>query len=239
MVLADDNFATIVEAVKQGRVVFDNLRKFILFLLSCNMSEVLIIFTTALFAPEPALLPLQILWINLVTDGLPALALGVDPGDPRIMERSPRSAEESILTKRRQVQVLWQGALITVGALALFFGAGKWLPIDDGEHIQTMLFTTIVLTQLLHSFNFRSETRTVFSLESLKNRWLVLALAGSLSLHMLVVYVPGLQRVFSTTPLGPHDWLVVLLAALVPIVLIDATKLAVARLHARSRARAS
>ncbi len=235
MVLADDNFATIVEAVKQGRVVFDNLRKFILFLLSCNMSEVLIIFITALFAPLPALLPLQILWINLVTDGLPALALGVDPGDPRIMERKPRSAEESILTRRRQVQVLWQGALITVGALGLFFGAGKWLPIDGGDHVQTMLFTTIVLTQLLHSFNFRSENKTVFSAESFKNKWLLLALVGSLSLHMFVVYVPALQRVFKTTYLGPHDWLVVILAALIPIILIDITKLTVAKLHAAGR----
>ncbi len=235
MVLADDNFATIVHAVEQGRVVFDNLRKFILFLLSCNMSEVLIIFITALVAPEPALLPLQILWINLVTDGLPALALGVDPGDPRVMERQPRSADESILTSRRQIQVVWQGALITVGALTLFLGAGKWLPIDGGDHVQTMLFTTIVLTQLLHSFNFRSETRTVFSLESLKNRWLVLAFVGSLSLHMCVVYIPTLQRVFKTTVLGPHDWLVIALAAIVPIILIDLTKLIVARLHAAGR----
>jgi len=236
MVLADDNFATIVEAVRQGRIVFDNLRKFILFLLSCNMSEVLIIFVTALLAPEPALLPLQILWINLVTDGLPALALGVDPGSPRVMERQPRSAEESILTKRRQLQVLWQGALITVGALTLFLGAGNWLPIDGGDHVQTMLFTTIVLTQLLHSLNFRSETRSVFTAESLKNRWLLGAIAGSLSLHMLVVYVPPLQSVFRTTPLGPHDWLVVLFAALVPIALIDATKLIVARRSAAQTA---
>jgi Ca2+-transporting ATPase len=230
MVLADDNFATIVEAVHEGRVVFDNLRKFILFLLSCNMSEVLIIFTTALLAPYPALLPLQILWINLVTDGLPALALGVDPGSPRVMERQPRSADESILTKRSQAQILWQGALITVGALLMYVGADRgWFAVDSPEHAQTMLFTTIVLAQLLHSFNFRSSTRSFFSTESLKNRWLLWAFLGSFALQQLVIYVPMLQRVFKTQPLGIHDWIAVIIAALVPIVLIDVTKLLIAR----------
>ncbi len=230
MVLADDNFATIVEAVKLGRVVFENLRKFILFLLSCNMSEVLIVFTTALLAPVPALLPLQLLWINLVTDGLPALALGVDPGSPHVMDRPPRGAEESILTPRRQAQVLWQGALITVGALVLYLGVeGGWVPVDSPRHAQTMLFTVVVLAQLLHSFSFRSETRSVFSAHSLKNRWLNLAFVGSMCLQMLVVYVPFLQRVFHTEPLGPEDWLAVLVAALIPMALIDLTKVALAR----------
>ncbi|HSK47588.1 MAG TPA: cation transporting ATPase C-terminal domain-containing protein, partial [Coriobacteriia bacterium] len=228
-----------VEAVREGRVVFDNLRKFILFLLSCNMSEVLIIFTTALLSPNPALLPLQILWINLVTDGLPALALGVDPGSPRVMEREPRSSEESILTKTRQAQVVWQGALITVGALVMYLGAEfNWFIIDSPQHAQTMLFTTIVLAQLLHSFNFRSSTKSVFSAESFRNRWLLLAFVGSFSLHSLVVYVPLLQRVFKTQPLGIHDWVAVVIAALVPIVLIDVTKLALAA-RARRRGTAS
>jgi len=230
MVLADDNFATIVEAVREGRVVFENLRKFILFLLSCNMSEVLIIFTTALLAPEPALLPLQILWINLVTDGLPALALGVDPGSPRVMDRKPRSADESILTKSRQLQVLWQGALITVGALVMYLGVEfSWFAVDSARHAQTMLFTTIVLAQLIHSFNFRSSTKSVFSIESFKNKWLLMAFGGSMALHSLVIYVPAMQRVFKTQPLGIHDWMAVVLAALVPIVLIDITKLAISR----------
>ena len=236
MVLADDNFATIVHAVEQGRVVFDNLRKFILFLLSCNMSEVLIVFTTALIAPVPALLPLQILWINLVTDGLPALALGIDPGDPNIMDRKPRSADESILTRRSQAQIVWQGALITVSALSVYLGAKQGIiDVESETHIQTMLFTSIVLAQLLHSLNFRSATRTVFSLESLKNKWLLLAIGGSLLLHMLVVYVPFMQRIFKTEPLGIHDWIAVLLAALIPMILIDITKLVLAR-RARQQA---
>ena len=230
MVLADDNFATIIEAVREGRVVFDNLRKFILFLLSCNMSEVLIIFTTALLFPVPALLPLQILWINLVTDGLPALALGVDPGDPNVMKHKPRSAEESILTPRRQAQVLWQGALITLAALGVYLGAyWGWIAIDAPGHLQTMLFTSIVLAQLIHAFNFRSETRTVFSFESLKNKWLLIAFGGSVVLQMVVIYMPFMQRVFKTQPLGIHDWMAVVIAAIVPTIFIDITKIVLAR----------
>ena len=230
MVLADDNFATIVKAVHQGRVVFDNLRKFILFLLSCNASEVLIVFTTALLAPEPALLPLQLLWINLITDGLPALALGVDPASEGVMERKPRSADESILTSRRKAQLVWQGALITVGALLMYVGVERELVgVDSPQHAQTMLFTTVVLAQLLHAFSFRSATRTVFSRESLKNKWLNLAFLGSMTLQLLVIYLPFTEKVFHTQPLGVYDWIAVVLAAMVPMVLIDITKVTLAR----------
>jgi Ca2+-transporting ATPase len=234
MVLSDDNFATIVEAVRQGRSVYDNLRKFILFMLSCNMSEVLIVFTTALLAPEPALLPLQLLWINLVTDGLPALALGVDPGSPRVMDRPPRGADESILTPRRRFETVMQGALITLGALAMYLAVEYgWVAVDNARHAQTMLFTTIVLSQLLHAFNFRSETRSVFRLETLRNRWLVAAFAGSVALHSLVIYAPPLQGLFKTQPLGLRDWIAVLLAAALPMLLIDAIKVASAGRRAR------
>ena len=232
MVLADDNFATIVEAVRQGRAVFDNLRKFILFLLSCNMSEVLIIFSTTFIVDRPALLPLQILWINLVTDGLPALALGVDPASPRIMERPPRSADEGILVKRRQLQVLWQGALITTAGLLVFLWADFFMPGHSFERAQTMLFAALVLAQLLHAFNFRSETVSVFTKESLRNRWLIYALLGSMTLQMFVIYLPPLQRVFQTVALSPSDWLAVVIAALLPIALIDLIKVARARLAA-------
>lgn len=227
MVLADDNFATIVEAVRQGRVVFDNLRKSILFLLSCNISEVAIVFSAALLFAAPSLLPLQLLWINLVTDGLPALALGVDPGSARIMERRPRGADESILTPRRRFDIVAQGLLITLGGLIMFVGAQTgWIATDGPAHAQTMLFTTMVLTQLLHAFNFRSDSRSVFRLESLRNRWLVMAFLGSMALQALVIYVPALQRIFSTRPLGMRDWIAVVLAALVPLVAIDVLKVA-------------
>jgi Ca2+-transporting ATPase len=227
MVLADDNFATIVEAVRQGRVVFDNLRKSILFLLSCNIAEVAIVFTTALVSVRPALLPLQLLWINLVTDGLPALALGVDPESPRVMERGPRDAGDSILGGARRSEVLFQGALITLGALIMYIGVESgWIPVDGAAHAQTMLFTTIVLIELLHAFNYRSQTRTVFRIETLKNHWLVAAFAGSLTLQAAVIYVPALQSLFHTQPLGLRDWLAVAIASVVPLVVIDLVKVA-------------
>ena len=221
MVLADDNFATIVEAVRQGRAVYDNLKKFILFLLSCNVSEVVIIFVTTFFSDTPALLPLQILWINLVTDGFPALALGVDPASPRVMERMPRDASESVLAPKRRAQFLYQGALIAIAGLLMYAWAEFVMPGHSHERAQTMLFTAVVLAQLLHAFSFRSETRTVFSTYSLRNKWLNLSFVGSLILQLCVIYVPFLQGVFKTQPLSVTDWLAVVAAALVPTVLVD------------------
>jgi Ca2+-transporting ATPase len=222
MVLSDDDFATIVAAVREGRGVFDNLKKVILFLLSCNVSEVLIVFITTFFSATPALLPLQLLWINLVTDGLPALALGVDPPESGLMERPPRSAEEGILVARRQAQVVWQGALLAAAGLLVYVFAMYFE--HETEQAHTMLFTAMVLVQLVHAFDFRSERRTIWSLESLRNRWLLLSLLGSMTLQLLVIYVPALQRIFSTTPLSPRDWVAVLIAALLPIAVMDGVK---------------
>lgn len=228
MVLSDDNFATIVEAVREGRGVFDNLRKVILFLLSCNMSEVLVVAITALFSPAAALLPLQVLWINLVTDGLPALALGVDPTDEDVMDRDPRAIDESILTPHRQLQIVWHGLIMTAAVLVLGYVVAPALGATQPES-RTMLFTALVLTQLLHSFNFRSETTTVFSAKSLRNRWLVLGLLGSMTLQVLVIYMPGAEKIFRTVPLDAADWIAVVLTAIAAIVTIDVTKLLVAR----------
>ncbi len=237
MVLSDDNFATIVEAVRQGRAVFDNLRKVILFLLSCNMSEVLIVAITALFSPQAALLPLQVLWINLVTDGLPALALGVDPADGGLMERDPRATDESILTRNRQLQIVWHGLVMTAAALVLGYVVAPALGATQPES-RTMLFCALVLTQLLHAFNFRSDTGTVFSLHSLKNKWLVLALVGSMALQVAVVYLPGAEKIFRTVPLDSADWVAIVLTALSAIAVIDVTKLLVARFGPAAQAKA-
>ena len=238
MVLADDNFATIVRAVEEGRVVYDNLRKVILFLLSCNVSEVMVVFVTALLSPTAALLPLQLLWINLVTDGLPALALGVDPGERGIMDRSPRSASESILNRRRQFQVLWQGAIMTAGCLVLYYGIAPALPGMSPFVDRTMLFTTLVLTQLLHAFGFRSDTRTVWHANSLRNRWLVLGLVGSMMLQIVVIYLPQAQPIFKTEALSGIHWVAIIVTSLIAIALIDAIKLVIAARNARGGATA-
>jgi Ca2+-transporting ATPase len=229
MVLTDDNFSTIVSAVKQGRIVFDNLRKVILFLLSCNMSEVLIVFITALLSPTPALAPLQLLWINLVTDGPPALALGVDEGSSRVMERDPRQADESIITASRQIEIFVQGALMTVAGLIVFLGAGRLYPVyGDAEmaraQMSTMLFTTMVLVQKLHAFSFLSSTRTVFSLESLRNRWLNIAFVATVGLQIGLVYFKPAEELFGTVPLTGAEWVAIVAAVILPTILIDRTK---------------
>lgn len=236
MVLTDDNFATIVEAVKEGRIVFENLRKVILFLLSCNMSEVLIVFITALLSPTAALLPLQLLWINLVTDGPPALALGADPGSPTVMDRPPRGADESIITPSRQLEILVQGALMTMAGLIIFVGAGRWFPVDSPAHVNTMLFTAMVLVQKIHAFSYLSEDRTIFSAATLRNKWLSLAFVATVALQVAVVYWEPAETLFGTAPLGPHDWAAVIVAVLAPVVLIDQVKLAFTRYRRKLRA---
>jgi Ca2+-transporting ATPase len=232
MVLADDDFATIVTAIRFGRTVFANIRKFILFLLSCNVSEVLIVFLGSFLIDKPVLLPLQLLWNNLVTDGLPALALGVDPASPRVMEQAPRSTGEGILTRPNQVQVLAQGALITAGALGVYVWGEWFMPGHNYQLGQTMLLTTMVVTQLLHAFSFRSTTRSILSRESLKNRWLLLACSGSFLAHMAVLYVPAIAKVFKTVPLGPSEWAVVIVGSLAPLLVIDVLKVIAGRARA-------
>ncbi len=234
MVLADDNFATIVEAVGEGRTVFDNLQKVILFLLSCNMSEVLVVFTLAVFvAVEPqhaalALLPLQLLWINLVTDGPPALALGVDPADPHVMDRHPRNAAEPILSGPRIQEVVWQGAIMTAAALGTVFLIGPAIGATDTVE-RTMLFCILVLSQKMHAFNYRSQTGTVFSRAAFGNRWLLLAFVGTVALQVAVVHYPPLQDLFKTTALNASQWGVVVAASLASLLGMDIIKLAIER----------
>ncbi len=220
MVLADDNFATIVHAVHEGRVVFDNLRKVILFLLSCNMSEVLLVFVMALVRPVAALIPLQLLWINLVTDGPPALALGVDPADPKIMDRAPRDAKEAILNGPRLKEILWQGTIMTVAGLVSALVTWRLFGHDDVV-VRTVLFTSIVLTQKLHAFNFSSASSSVFSKAAWRNRWLVMAFFGTMVLQLMVVYWPPAQQVFKTAPLYWTDWAVIIVVTVIAIALMD------------------
>lgn len=228
MVLADDNFATIVSAVKEGRLVYDNIKKFVLFLLSCNMSEVLTMFLAMTVGLPLPLLPIQILWVNLVTDGLPALALGMDPPEADLMKRPPREPSEEILAANRQAQIFWQGVLMTIGALGSFaislFVLGSSLP-----QARTIVFTTLVIAQLLHSLNFRSARETVFSGHSLGNRFLVLALLASVALQLNVIYFVPLQPIFHTAFLGLTEWAVIMASALLPLFFVDRIKVLLSR----------
>jgi P-type Ca2+ transporter type 2C len=220
MVLADDNFATIVAAVEEGRSIFSNIRKFLRYLLSSNVGEVMTMFFGVVFADAIGLsaqggavvLPLvaaQLLWINLVTDGAPALALGIDPVDPELMDRPPRPAGERVVTGKMWGGIVFVGAVMTIGSLyvldaalpgGLFQGAGTL------RHAQTMVFTTLMLFQLFNLFNARSDEVTAFR-GLLDNRSLLAAILLSVLLQMCVVYAPFLQRAFSTESLTMRDWL--------------------------------
>ena len=221
IVLADDNFATIVAAVEEGRAIFSNIRKFLRYLLSSNIGEVLTMFFGVLFADalgllgagdDSLVLPLlatQILWVNLVTDGAPALALGVDPADPDIMTRPPRPRNEGVLTWRMWTGILFIGAIFCTGTLLVLDASlpgGLIEGSGDIRYGQTMAFTTLVFFQLFNVFNARSDEHSAF-VGLFANRWLWGAVALSIALQAAVVHVPVLQRAFSTVPLGLNDWL--------------------------------
>ncbi|MEW6555615.1 MAG: cation-translocating P-type ATPase [Actinomycetota bacterium] len=236
MVLADDNFATIVNAVEEGRIIYDNLKKFIYFLLSCNMSEVSTMFLGMLFVSVTPLRAVQVLWMNLVTDGFPAMALGVDTAAPDIMVRPPRDPSEGILSARKQLMVLWQGLLLSLGSLTAFFISYYALYPGGGEaniaKVQTVAFTTLVLAQLLHAFNSRSERLTLMEMKLFDNKALLAALGGSLALHLLVILAPPLMDVFGTAYIDAMGWGLILACTVLPVVLIDRMKL---MLRARAR----
>jgi Ca2+-transporting ATPase len=221
IVLADDNFASIVAAVDEGRAIFANIRKFLRFLLSSNIGEVLTMFFGVLLADRIGLragggtvlvLPLlatQILWINLVTDGAPALALGVDPADEGLMERPPRPSGERVITGQ-----MWIGILIVgvVMAIATLYSLDAALPggfvegSGDLRYAQSMAFTTLMLAQMINTVNARSDERSAFS-RLFTNRWLWAAIGASIVLQLLVLGVPALQRAFGTVTLGVGDWI--------------------------------
>ncbi|HEU4922745.1 MAG TPA: cation-translocating P-type ATPase [Burkholderiales bacterium] len=239
IVLADDNFATIVAAVEEGRAVFSNIRKFLRYLLSSNIGEVITMFFGVLFGAALGLeagasgvaLPLvatQILWINLVTDGAPALALGIDPAHPTAMERGPRPRGEGVITRRMWLGILQVGTLMAAGTLAVLDASLPGGLIEGGgdmRYAQTMAFTTLVFFSLFTVFNARSDERSAFS-GLFSNLWLWGAVLFSLALQAAVIYVPFLQHAFSTVALGARDWLVCAAVASSVLWVRELTKLA-------------
>jgi Ca2+-transporting ATPase len=205
MVLTDDNFASIVKAVEEGRHIFDNIVKFIYFLLCCNVGEIFVLFLAILLGLPRPLIPIQILWINLITDGFPALALGVDPPEECIMDRPPRNFQESIFARGRGASIVEMGLVMSILVLIgfYFFGQGD-------VHARTLAFSSLVFVQLAHAFNTRSEKRSIFRVGVFTNMWLVGAVIISISLQIAVVYLPVLQPIFGTSPLHVEDWLVIL-----------------------------
>jgi Ca2+-transporting ATPase len=222
MVLADDNFATIVAAVEEGRAIFANIRKFLRYLLSSNIGEVITMFFGVLLidviGPSDAggggvvlpLLATQILWINLITDGAPALALGVDPADADVMREPPRPPGEGVITRGMWTGIFFVGAVMAAGTLLVLDASLPGGLIEASGTIgfgQTMAFTTLVLFQLFNALNARSDEESAFH-GLFRNHWLWGAIGLSLVLHVAVIYVPFLQEAFSTVPLAAGDWLI-------------------------------
>ncbi|MFZ7103129.1 MAG: calcium-transporting P-type ATPase, PMR1-type [Peptococcaceae bacterium] len=209
MILGDDNFATIVAAVEEGRAIYDNIRKFIRYLLSCNVGEVLTMFFASLLGLPLPLLPIQILWVNLVTDGLPAMALGVDSADPDIMYRKPRHPKESIFAYGLARRIAVRGTLICLASL-LVFVIGFYLN-RDLVTARTMAFSALVFSQLFHVFDCRSEKYSLFEIGFWSNPFLVGAVTCSILMQLAVIYIPVLQPIFKTTPLPAANWLIIIL----------------------------
>ncbi len=206
MMLMDDNFATIVAAIEEGRVIYSNIRKFIRYMLSCNLGEVLTMFLGMLAGLPVPLLPIQILWVNLVTDGLPAVALGFDPPEKDVMRREPRSPDESIFSHGLAGLIIARGIMIGLTTLAVY-ATLLWHTADVGL-ARTGAFVTLVLSQLIHVFECKSETRNIFQIPLFSNIYLVFAVICSLIMMLCVVYIPVLRNVFKTVPLGLSEWMI-------------------------------
>ena len=204
MILSDDNFSSIVDAVYEGRAIYDNIRKFIRYLLGCNIGEVLVMFLASLMGMPLPLLPIQILWVNLVTDGLPAMALGLEPPEPGIMTRKPRPKNESIFAQGLAKAIIARGvyiAIITLTAFTLGFIYSKYHGIDDLYLARTIALTTLVFSQLFFVFECRSEKYSLFDIGFFKNKFLIFAVLSSFIMHLLVIYHPYLQNIFNTVAL--------------------------------------
>lgn len=208
MVLMDDNFATIVSAVEEGRVIYDNIRKFIRYLLSCNLGEGLTMFLASLFYLPNPLTPIQILFVNLATDGLPAIALGVDPPDKDIMRQSPREKNEGIFARGLWEKIIVRGSLIGVCTL-LSFMSGRYYGMDLAT-CRTITLCTLVMSQLLHVFECRSERHSIFEINIFSNIYLLGAVLVSITMICCILYIPFLSGIFNTVALNLGQWLLVI-----------------------------
>jgi len=223
MVVTDDNFASIVAAVEEGRGVYDNIRKFIHYLLSCNAGEIMVMLIASLFGMPAPLLAVHILWVNLVTDGLPALALGVDPIDPKAMKRPPRPPAEPVVTKHGGMLLLAQGFLLALCCLGAFIYELK-IQNASIERARTAAFLVLACSQLVHAFNCRNLKLSLFKIGIMTNPKLIVAVATSFALQVAVLYIPFLQRAFKIEAIGLGDWVLVLLVSSIPLWVMETTK---------------
>jgi len=229
MVLTDDNFASIVAAIEEGRGIFSNIKKYLMYLLSSNIGEILLMAGAILFGPwlglpvgAIPLVAIQILWVNLATDGLPAIALSVDPPDPDLMRQKPRPRGQGVFTKEVVTLMVVGGVWSALVNLGVF----KWA-LDAGRGMleaQALCFLTLVLIQFFKAYNFRSDKQSIFKIGFFKNRWLNITILWEIALLAVIVYTPVLQPSFRTFPLSGFDWLLVVLLAATVFPVLELTK---------------
>lgn len=229
MILTDDNFASIVDAVEEGRIIYNNIRKFVGFLLSCNIGEILIIFTAMIFGWAVPLVPIQLLWINLITDSFPAFALGLEKGEKGIMEQKPRNPKESIVDRKMQMAIIFQSVGLAVAAL-ISYQLGFIMAGDVSNEValtvaRTFCFTTLILGEMLRAYSARSEVLSIFKINFFSNRFLNYSVLLAIVLLIVVIYVPFLQPIFYTAGLNVIQFLVAFGLALLPLVAGEIAKI--------------
>jgi Ca2+-transporting ATPase len=210
MVLTDDNYASIVSAIEEGRIIYSNIRKFVFYLIACNIGEILIIFLSMIAGWPIPLQPIQLLWLNLVTDGAPALALGLEKGDPDIMKRPPRPTKEPVINRDMLLGIIAIPIADTIAVLSAYVMALYRFGWDHVEAAQTVAFATLICSELLRAYTSRSEYYSAFSIGLTSNKWMVYATAASFMLLLSTIYLPFLRPFFGTIPLGLNDWLLML-----------------------------
>jgi Ca2+-transporting ATPase len=218
VILTDDNFATIVNAVEEGRIIFSNIKKFVFFLLSCNIGEILLVFISIMLGWEVPLLPIQLLWLNLVTDSFPAMALGVENAEPGIMDHPPRTTKEAILDKEMLGGIVLQAFAISFASLLSYYWALKMYGTGTGLiHARSVVFTTLILSELLRAFSSRSQNHTLFRIGFFTNTRMIQAVFASFMLTFIVLYIPALNEIFDVVPLTLRDWQIVTAFSFIPL----------------------
>ncbi|MEP1646915.1 HAD-IC family P-type ATPase, partial [Rhodopirellula bahusiensis] len=224
IVLTDDNFSSIIGAVEEGRRQYDNIQKFVRYLLSSNTGEVVAIFLNILIGGPLLFLPVQILWMNLVTDGLTAVALGLEPAEKDTMHRPPRRPDEPVLTKSGMAMIAAMGTYVGLASLWLFH---HYLDDSDPSSIataQTVAFTGIIVVEKINVLNFRSLSAPIWTIGFWSNPWVLVAIASTISLQVAAVYVPAMQSILHTVPLSLADWGLIVVVSLPVFVLVECIK---------------
>lgn len=224
VILTDDNFASIVAAVEEGRIIYSNIKKFVFFLLSCNIGEVIIVFLSIILGFKVPLLAIQLLWLNLVTDSFPALALGMEKGDPEIMDIPPRDPNEPILDKEMVKALIVQSISISAAVIGAYIWGMRTYGTEDLLYARTITFATLITAELLRAYSSRSLTHSIFKIGVFSNKTMNLSVLVSFVLLLVVLYVPFLQPVFKTYAVGLKDWDMILLFSAIPLVIGEVYK---------------